>query len=271
LAVIFPSWWNDESSLVVIDLGIDESGKSGDKLIVSALLGQTALMAKMKSKWSKDIGVAGVDFFHAKEHWNKKSKAYHGLSMTKRKSLLKSLAPHIGKYAGLSIGVEIDLRDFEARATPRFKNTFGSAYAFGIHLMLVVLRLHLEAKKATHEGINILIEEGHKNSRQAIDQIVSWKSRPGTVLKITSEGLGNKRDNPILQAADMVAYGWWQFKSTKDKRIFRAVKHSSPRLMAAFLPWSPRCIEAVKEGVDLHRQLRQDGTSTKAFGDLAIW
>jgi len=133
------------------------------------------------------------------------------------------------------------------------------------------LRLHLERNGATHEEINILIEEGHPNSNQAIDQIVSWKRRPGAVLRITSERLGNKIDNPILQAADMVAYGWWQFKACEDKRIFSAVKRGSPKLMAAFLPWSPRCIEAVKEGVDLHKQLRNEGMATKSFGDLAIW
>lgn len=254
-----------------MDLGIDESGRSGEKLIVSALIGQTTQMKRLKAKWTGKIAEAGIEFFHGKEHWNGRSKAYRGLSTTKRKTVLKSLAGCIGKYSALSIGVEIDIKDFETRATDRFKNTFGSAYAFGIHLMLVILRLHLELSRSTHEGINILIEEGHNNSRQAIDQIVIWKMRPGAVLKIVSEGLGNKIDNPILQASDMVAYGWWQFKCSEDKRIFSAIKRGAPGLMAAFLPWSPRCIEAVKEGVDLHKQLRDEGTSTKAFKDLAIW
>jgi hypothetical protein len=138
---IFPSWWSDEGNLFVIDLGIDESGKSGDRLIVSALLGQTTRMKKLKAKWAAHIAEAGIDFFHAKEHWNGRSKAYRGLSANKRKSLLESLSSDIGKYSRLSIGVEIDIKDFEARASDRFKNTFGSAYAFGIHLMLVILRL----------------------------------------------------------------------------------------------------------------------------------
>ncbi|MGA3237557.1 MAG: hypothetical protein ABSG03_14775 [Bryobacteraceae bacterium] len=124
----------------MIDLGIDESGKSGDRLIVSALLGQTTRMKKLKAKWAAHIAEAGIDFFHAKEHWNGRSKAYRGLSANKRKSLLESLSSDIGKYSRLSIGVEIDIKDFEARASDRFKNTFGSAYAFGIHLMLVILR-----------------------------------------------------------------------------------------------------------------------------------
>lgn len=255
----------------MIDLGIDESGKSGEKLIVSAILGQTARMKKLKSAWDADIGRAGVDFFHAKEHWNRRARPYRGISMVKRKALLGSLASQIGKYSGLSIGVEIDLADFEARTTKRFKNTFGSAYAFGVHLMLVMLRLHLESHRSTNEQINILIEEGHKNCQQAIDQIISWKRRPGTVLQVASAGLGCKRDHPILQAADMVAYGWWQFKGCEDKRIFSAVKRGSPHLMAAFVPWSARFLDAVQEGVDLHKQLRKDGISTKAFKDLAIW
>jgi hypothetical protein len=207
----------------MIDLGIDESGRSGKTLIVSGLLGQTSRMSKMKTAWNADIMSTGVDYFHAKEHWNRRSKPYAGISTVKRKQLLNSLAPHLGKYAGLSIGVEIDLADFEGRATPRFKNTFGSAYAFGIHLMLVVLRLHLELNGSVHEKINILIEEGHRNSRQAIEQIVNWKNKPGAVLQIASDAPDRGRGWGGLSrsafARSSVGLNPWVLKRSTKKEV----------------------------------------------------
>jgi hypothetical protein len=79
LRIIFPSWWSDESTLVVIDVGIDES-KSGSLLVVSAIVGKTSPMRKLHISWKSELTEAGIDYFHAKEHWNLKSKAYHGIN-----------------------------------------------------------------------------------------------------------------------------------------------------------------------------------------------
>jgi hypothetical protein len=177
----------------------------------------------------------------------------------------------MSKYCRVTIAAEVNLNDFEDKATARFKNTFGSAYAFGVHLLLSMTRLYLANTSSTHEDINILIEDGHRNSRQAIEQISDWKKKPGTILKVRSHGLGDKRNYPILQAADLAAYGWWQFRAGGDASIFSAVKRGAPRLKAMMLPWSNRSIEAINEGVNTNKLLREQGAGGKNFRDLALW
>ncbi len=93
---MLPSWWNDESLLIVIDIGIDES-KSGPLLVVSAIVGKTSPMRKLDAEWKRELVSSGVDYFHAQEHWNLRSKSYHGISREERERLLKSLVGHFQK------------------------------------------------------------------------------------------------------------------------------------------------------------------------------
>jgi hypothetical protein len=138
--------------------------------------------------------------------------------------------------------------------------------------MLVMTRLYLGMEGSIHEDINIIIEDGHRNSQQAIEQISNWKKTSGTILRIASHGLVDKIKYPILQAADLTAYAWWEKRrGGHDRRIFPALSHGAARLPAMFLPWKPSCISAVHDGVSLHRQLRKEGIEGRNFTDLALW
>jgi hypothetical protein len=44
-------------------------------------------------------------------------------------------------------------------------------------------------------------------------------------LRILTAGLGEKKDHPILQAADMVAYSEWQGLTNGDPAIWNAINH----------------------------------------------
>jgi hypothetical protein len=80
----------------VIDIGIDESKpSSGPLLVVSAVVGKTSPMRKLDAEWKAELAKAGVDYFHAKEHWNLRSKAYHGISRDDRERLLNRLVLHL--------------------------------------------------------------------------------------------------------------------------------------------------------------------------------
>jgi hypothetical protein len=256
----------------MIDWGMDESGDPNQKmLVVSAVIGQSSRMRKLERRWLIDLERYGVDYFHARKHWNLSAGCYHHISVRKRKELLAGLSASIGKYCVASLGAEISISEFEASVSPRFKNTFGSAYAYGVNLLLVMTRLLLGRTSDTHQAINILIEDGHRNANQAIEQISIWGQKPGAVLKISSCGLGDKKSHPILQAADLIAYGWWQFKSGTDPRMFSALRVGAPRLPAMFLPWDKSSIEAIKGDVEMHQLMRDQGIPSKHFRDLALW
>jgi hypothetical protein len=128
--VIFPSWLREESLLIVIDVGIDES-KSGSLLVVSAIVGKTSTMRKLDSEWKREITTAGIDYFHAKEHWNLKSKAYHGISTTERKALLDRLIVHLHHRFLFGASTIINETEYRQTTSERFRSQYGSPYGWG--------------------------------------------------------------------------------------------------------------------------------------------
>jgi hypothetical protein len=88
----------------MIDWGMDESGVPDKKMpVISAILGQTSKVANLNFRWSAELERYGVDYFHAKDHWNKKARCYRGISNKKREALLSSLVSQISKYARLKV------------------------------------------------------------------------------------------------------------------------------------------------------------------------
>lgn len=67
--------------------------------------------------------------------------------------------------------------------------------------------MHLKETGKLDQVVNILIEDGHANASAAINQIRESKETGSVVLKYGSYGLAGKSGNPILQAADLLAYG----------------------------------------------------------------
>jgi hypothetical protein len=275
---MFPSWWKDESLLVVIDIGIDESGAK-NLLVVSALAGQTARMKKMSKAWTASLERVGVDYFHAKEHWNRRSKAYHGISVTKRRWLLQQCVKHIHKYSMAGFSVAIDSKEFDRITDQRFKTEWGSSYSFAIQLMFIMIHFYLRKRSALQEPVNILIEDGHKNSKQIIEIIQNGKRKKGGFIKIGAYGLGGKIGNPILQAADLLAYGSCQALATGgletqgdqrvlsqgDSKAFARLIADSP-IPFIVSPWSPSVIEAIKEDLDAYL-----AGGTQKIRDMVRW
>jgi hypothetical protein len=217
---VFPSWWNDKDWIIVIDVGFDESGTPPKKLlVVSAILGQTSQMRKLAMAWRQDLHESNVEFFHGKEHWNRRSKAYHGLSITKRKELLSRLIGYIHKYIRIGMSAHINTEEYKSLTTSEFRTEWGSAYAFTMQMLFLRIHLQLKSWKAEHETVNILIEDGHANVRQACEIISKDKTVEGPLFKLGTYGCGPKTNNPILQAADLLAYSRCQSLAVGNSKM----------------------------------------------------
>jgi hypothetical protein len=118
--------------------------------------------------------------------------------MTKRRWLIQHCVQHIHKYAFAGFSVAIDTQEFDEITDQRFKSEWGSSYPFAIQLMFIMIHFHLRKRSALHEPVNILIEDGHKNSKQIIEIIRNGKKKKGGFIKIGTYGLGGKTGNPIL-------------------------------------------------------------------------
>jgi Protein of unknown function (DUF3800) len=251
----FPSWWDDESTLVVIDCGIDESGRpEKNLLVVSAVIGQTSMMKKLATAWKKDLADNRVDFFHAKDHWNLRAKAYHRLSMNKRSALLSRLIGYIHKHAEMGCSVAIDVKEYKRITSERFRSNWGAPYAFAVQMLMILISIDLQKRNRLHESVNILIEEG-PHVRQACEIIGKAKGNKNAFIRVATYGCGGKKDNPILQAADLLAYGCCEYLSTGKSRMYTNLAGPEPQRFPC-LPFNAELIEMLKRDISANIELR---------------
>jgi hypothetical protein len=188
----------------VIDIGIDESlSPANHKLVLSAIVGNTPQMRKMDAEWKRDLARNGVEYFHAKDHWNLRAKPYSRVPREVREELLAKLVGHLQRRFLFAVSSIVDESEYLAYASERFRSQYGSPYGFAFQTLMVSIYAHLIRQKRASQPVNIIIEDGHKNSKQAIGFITDKKKRAGG-LHVNSYGLGGKRDNglvPIFETA----------------------------------------------------------------------
>jgi hypothetical protein len=102
---------------------------------------------------------------------------------------------------------------------------------------------------------NVLIESGHRNANQVAQILTRTKNYPALVLKyykddyisdlsILSSGLGDKKDHPILQSADMLAYAEFQRDTRRDNAIWNALNKRAAAYRAFELRVDEQLIKA---------------------------
>ena len=207
-------------------------------------------MKKMGTAWSKDLRDKNVDFFHAKDHWNPKCAYYHRLSMTKRKILLAGLVGHVRHFSQAGITVSIKPEEYKGMTSNAFRSDWGAPYAFAIQVLLLLIYLDLNDRERTHEEVNILIEEGHRNLGQVAVIIPKMKGNDDSFLRLNSYGHGSKKGNPILQAADMLAYSAGQHIVSGDSRMYRQLASRVEPRQFQRLHITQEHISMLKAGID---------------------
>ncbi len=230
----------------MIDCGVDESDRDGT-LVVSAILAKTLAMKRLTHRWSADLRAKNVEFFHAKEHWNLKAKPYHGLSMNGRRELLDSLCGHISNCIEFGVSVEINQAEYETGTSDRFRSHFGSSYTMAIQILLIEIHRDLWQRKQTNESVNILLEEG-PHIYQAMELLEKGnKDNPEAFVRINSVGMGSKKGNPILQAADLLAYGWGEYRKENSSLMLSKIAAHRPKRFP-IITWRKDMIEELVEG-----------------------
>jgi len=270
----FPAWWSEDSSLVVIDVAIDES-KSAQSclLVVSAIVGKTALMRKLSVEWKRELVRSGVDYFHAKEHWNGRAKAYHGIGHDEREKLLDRLIRHLHSRFLFGASVIVDEAEYRAATSERLRSQYGSPYGFGVQLAMSMVLLELNRLKRQNQPINILIEDGHVNAGQAIEFIKRKKQLNSPKgLKIGTYGLGGKAENPVLQAADLLAFGTCEYTVRGESDFAKRTVPEKYMSRFLILPWDVSSVQDLKSDIIRHRDLVQaKAPGAIRHAELVMW
>jgi hypothetical protein len=250
-----PSWWDEDSLLMAIDLGCDEGG-SGDNLLVSVQLGVTLEARKMKNAWRSRLPKS-LPYFHSVDFGDQTTGIFSkaGLDKSARQDLLDDLCGFIHTRLIAGLTVHISINQYNSLTTQPFRSRHGSAYSFAIDVCLL-FGYHVATSRGMTPEFNILIENGHRNASHAIQtlqKIKGFSDHPKweyyredmlTDLRILSAGLGCKKDHPILQSADMLVYAEWQRRSHGDPAIWNSLIKRAIRYEA----YDVRCDKDFIEG-----------------------
>lgn len=255
-----PSWWNEEDWLMAFDLGYDEGG-SGDTLLVSVQVGIVEQARRFKRHWKKRLG--DLAYFHSKDFRNFSGGVFTkaGLDRQEREDLLADLARLVHQHLTVGITTKISQSLYNENTSPDFRSQYGSAYSFCVNMLILAVYVHL-GRSNLRSDINILVEDGHRNSAQAVLLLNKWKTAPPVKhlpnLRILTAGLGSKVDHPILQSADMLAYSKYQHVKNGDRVIYDALHAKGTRYERHAFEFNLDLIKEIQVGPREWMERRRD-------------
>jgi len=238
----------------MIDLGYDEGG-AGEILLVSLQFGDTSELRTLKEKWNIRLG--NVAYFHSKEFKNISDGVFSGLDRGKRLSLLNDLSDLIHKHIDLGVTVRIDIKLYDSITTQAFRSNWGTAYSYAAQMGLLLARNVLKEWGAKEEHVNILIEEGHRNVVQVVEQFLHLK-KENEFWQVNEVGFASKKNNAILQAADMLAYGEWANMKGQANEIYNVLHIDKGSYQALLVDCNQELIEVGSKGIEALKAYRKD-------------
>jgi hypothetical protein len=224
----------------MLDFGYDEGGGDGT-LLVSVQLGSSNSLKSLDRHWRAALGQYGVSFFHSKDYKNRSSGVFKGLSRARRRRLLAEMAALIQKYLSAGVTARINERYYEAHTAQQFRSEWGSAYSYALHMATLAGYVYMKRVGREKEAINILVAHGHRNLGQVLEQLPKLVGNP--TIKLHNSGYGFMRDSPILQAADMLAYGEWQKHKNGDLEIYDALHRQGAERNQPYVTETFECSE----------------------------
>ncbi len=249
-----PSWWDEDSYLMAIDLGYDEGG-SGDTLLVSAQVGITDQAKKFKKEWKRRLVDANdLPYFHSVDFDNYTGGVFTkaGLNRNERGELLGDLCDFVHDRLLFSVTARVSISEFNSLSDQVTRSRHGTAYGFAINMCMLTAYI-LVKKLSLQPHFNILVEAGHRNSNQVaqileglrrfLPEIAANRADVIPDIRVLSAGLGSKKDHPILQAADMVAYSRWLHMCGGDHTIWNALRKEPRRYQNGYFECNRALIE----------------------------
>lgn len=170
-----------------------------------------------------------IPFLHVKDLWNPNASKYKHLSQSDRNELFDVSKSLIVQHVDIGVGCAIKRDDFMGLSSHEQRSRIGTDYTIGVTYCLNVMRQYL-GSSARRTTLSVFLENGHRNTRQAISILKSERDRQQSSFDVfmkTDEGAtiwrdpdrddlgiklgvvdtGNKATMPPLQAADLIAFG----------------------------------------------------------------
>jgi len=229
---------------MAVDLGYDESGN--DKIvIVSMQLATVQKAKKLKTSWREHLKKANLEFFHSIDFGKIDGGIFRTMNREERGILLAKLSQIIRTRAEIGLSVWVDIEQYNKKTTQPIRSRFGAAYTHAINVLMLTARLYCFGHGLGID-VNVLIEGGHRNSEQAFQILESLRQlngHPQALLNILTVSKGDKKNHPLLQAADMLAYSEWQKMTNGRLAIYNALHVDGSRYRPAIVSGNGTLVE----------------------------
>ena len=194
-----------------LELYIDESADpSKQNLVVAGYVSTIDAWAEFSSLWNGRLVAYGIPYFHMTDFMSPRSSLFRHLQGPMRTEILRDLLALIRAYTVLGVSCSICPREYNSLTSTEFRGRYGAAYAMALTGCILTLGKVLSDDSISFDELNVIMEDGHPNVRQAYELLLEHKtSAQGTGengFRIGSVGIASKVDMAPLQAADLLAY-----------------------------------------------------------------
>ena len=95
--------------------------------------------------------------------------------------------------------------------------------------------------------VNVLLEDGHRHCGNAMEVMNAHKKLLGNdrYLQVLTVRVGGKKEHPLLQAADMLAYSEWQKLKGDDMEIYDSLHTADSKYQPEFIDLTTDLVDIV--------------------------
>ena len=190
----------------------DESGthEGSHVLCVAGYIFEKRQARKLSRDWLSALEEKRLDHFHMVDCAHGAG-PFANLTKNERSNLAKRMIEIIKARTILGIAVTINSKEFAEIIMPH--RSVGSAYTFASHLALAGVFEWLE--RTDQQGkVGYFFESGHKSQNEAnriMNEIFEDEERKKS-YRYGAHGFVEKKENPAVQAADLLAWQWYTDK-----------------------------------------------------------
>ena len=156
-----------------LELYLDESYAEDDQhIVIAGFVASIDDWAQFSNAWKVHVlEQFGIPHLHMKELGSKRSGSFSGVDdpvvIAKR---------IIAGFADLGVGCVINRHEFDSAVSKRERSEYGTAYTVGVMACLQIVKDFLNHKlqgSARETTVGVILEDGHRNTRQAISILKS--------------------------------------------------------------------------------------------------
>lgn len=204
----------------MLQVYFDESGTHSESPIIcmAGYISTVEQWTHFSRNWQERIDKEGIDCFHMTDFENRRG-PFKGMSKAKGNLLIESLIKIINVRVRYLFALAFAKADFDDVVGDKYIRTVGTEWTFCAMACMAFIRQWAD-QRAEKDPINFFFEQGARHSKALLAAHTKASKNKEFVssMNLGTFTLGNRRNLPPLQAADILAYEAYKYRFNQLKR-----------------------------------------------------